>query len=622
MNPAAPDPAPSAAASKSVLACAAALIAAALAAWSNSFAGPFVFDDRPAILANPTLQSLTAALTPPRDGGTVSGRPLVNLSLALNHALSGTDVWSYHVANLAIHILGGLLLFGLVRRTPGSRDPRAATALGFSAALLWTLHPLQTAAVTYIVQRAESLCALCLLLALYAFARSRKCHVIRDTPLGAQPEKCHVTRDTSPRCAGWLTVSVLACLAGMACKEVMVVAPVIVLLYDRVFAAGTFGAALRARPGYYAALASSWLLLAWLIAPSAGRAGTAGFGGAIAWGDYALTQCAAIVHYLRLAFWPTGLVFDHGTAVETRFAAVGPQALLLAGLVLGTAVASRRRPALGFLGAAFLLILAPSSSVVPIHTQTIAEHRMYLPLAAIAVAASLALQAGLRHRTTFAACLLALPLGVATYQRNRDYHSAVALWSDTVARRPDNPRARNHLGNALAQAGRPADALPHYEAALRLAPGDAEAHNNLGNALTALGRAAEALPHFERAVQLEPDLAPARLNLANALLRAGQAAAAVPHYAAAARSLALDAASRYNHGVALVRTQQFAAAIEEFRAVLRADPTHLGARVNLANTLLVNGRTAEAIAEYEAALRQRPDDPQIQANLRLARSRQ
>jgi Flp pilus assembly protein TadD len=616
------------------------LIAAGLLAWSNSFSGPFVFDDRPAILANPTLHHLSDALSPPRDGGTTSGRPLVNVSLALNFALSGTSVGSYHALNLAIHLLAGLTLFGLIRRTLLlSGGPPAGTSIAFSAALLWLLHPLQTAAVTYVVQRAESLMALFFLLTLYAFVRA----VAAETdPVG------------NARRNRWLALSVTCCLAGMACKEVMAVAPLVVWLYDRTFVAGGFLGALRRKVGYYLALASTWGLLAGLVVSNHSRSGTAGFGGAVAPLEYAFTQCAAIVRYLMLAVWPRNLVFDYGTSLIGSFTEIWPQALLLLVLIVGIAWALRRVPVLGFLGMGFFLVLAPSSSVVPIATQTIAEHRMYLPLAALATAVVLGLQRFTARWTLPIAVVLGIALGAATFQRNRDYRDPVTLWADTVAKRPENARARNHLGIALAQSGKSVEAIPHYEAALRISPQDAETHHNLANAFKETSRSVEALAHYERAVQLKPDLLAARLALANALVQAGRTSEALAHYAAAEKLGALDAQAlgaygatlasmgnvgeaipryeralqlapkdaqlHYNLGLAFARTGRFPEAIEHFRTATQLEPSNLPARVNLANALLVAGRPSEAIAEYESALRLRPNDPQIRANLARART--
>jgi len=130
------------------------LALAALAAYHNSFGGPFIFDDEQSIVHNPSIRSLATALQPPAGWGfTVSGRPVLNLSLALNYAISGTEVWSYHALNLLIHGAAGLALFGLVRRT--LQQPIMAKAfagrevpVALAVALLWTVHPLQTESVT------------------------------------------------------------------------------------------------------------------------------------------------------------------------------------------------------------------------------------------------------------------------------------------------------------------------------------------------------------------------------------------------------------------------------------------------------------------------------------------
>ena len=681
-----------------------ALITAGVLAWANSFSGPFVFDDRPAILANPSLEHVTTALAPPHDGGTTAGRPLVNVSLWLNRTLGGTEVRGYHAFNLALHLCAALTLFGLVRRTLAgvgrerSQDPsptgspsqgagRGHNAIAFSAALLWTVHPLQTASVTYIVQRAEAMAALCVLLTLYAFIRA-----IGEAPrpLAVNPGGASLRPAVSPQGVPasrrgastlWLALSVLACLAGMACKEVAAVTPLLVLLYcglvvegdiqglrprNRWAGPGSRTAASKAQgvrfsvlwmwagcphpasasrdpssrgegtppstdtpppvsapqvpAWYFLALAATWIPLAWLVWQNGFRSGTAGFSSGVTPFSYALTQCVALVHYLRLAFWPAGLVFDYGTATVERFTSVVPQVLVVALLLAATLVLLRRKPAIGFLGAAFFLILAPSSSFLPIATETIAEHRMYLPLAVLTIGAALLLHRVLHQRAWLAALAIAVPLIVGVQARNRDYASAVALWSDTVAKRPDNPRAQGQLGNALTLAGRAAEALPHFEAAVQLDPRNASAHANLATALFSAGRAAEAIPHYRTALQLDPGLPMAEANLAQALAREGQPADALSHYAAAEKSGTLDASGHYNYGVALVRMRRFSEAVPQFQATLREDPAHVGALVNLGNALLLTRRASEAVAAYESALRLQPDDPQISRNLARARA--
>ncbi|OLC83840.1 MAG: hypothetical protein AUH72_03445 [Acidobacteria bacterium 13_1_40CM_4_65_8] len=186
------------------------------AAYASSFAGVFVFDDGPAIADNPHIHHLwplsTAMAAPP--DSTVSGRPIVSLTLALNYALT-PDLWGYHAVNLAIHVLAALTPFGIVRRTlaTGVRhvSDTSLTPLALCIALLWAVHPLQTSAVTYVVQRAESLMGLFHLLTLYCAIRAI------DGPW-------------------WIVAALVACALGMATKESMVTAPLIVVAWDWFFA--------------------------------------------------------------------------------------------------------------------------------------------------------------------------------------------------------------------------------------------------------------------------------------------------------------------------------------------------------------------------------------------------
>jgi tetratricopeptide (TPR) repeat protein len=367
----------------------------------------------------------------------------------------------------------------------------------------------------------------------------------------------------------------------MATKEVMVSAPVLVLLYDRTFVAGTFRGAWQQRWRVYAGLAATWLLLVWLVARASQRGGSVGFGLGMSPWDYALTQCRAIVLYLRLAFWPSPLVVDYGGVVARGVGEVWPQALLLALLVAGTLVALWRRPVIGFLGFWFFAILAPSSSVVPLITQTIAEHRMYLPLAAVIALVVLGGYRWLGNRSLLLWLALAAAAGWLTGLRNEDYRDALTLWGDTVAKQPDNARAQMNLGTALAEAGRLEEAQTHFAAAVGLFPNYAEAHYGLGNILFRLNRPAEAIVEDEAAVRLRPNYAEAHYVLGTALLRQGRTEAALEHYETA----------------------------------LRIRPDYADVEHTLAGTLAVAGRTTEALEHYEAALRLQPDNPMLQEEM-------
>jgi tetratricopeptide (TPR) repeat protein len=536
------------------------LVAVIALSYSNSFHGPFVLDDLPSIVDNASIRSLRhigQVLYPPNQGGrTVDGRPVVNLSLAINYAISGLEVWSYHAFNLLTHVLAGLALFGVVRRTLllpyfHERYTESSTWLALAVALIWGVHPLQTESVTYTIQRAESMVGLFYLLVLY----------------------CVIRAETSPRGRPWFVAAVACCALGMATKEVMVTAPVVVLLYERVFLFGSFRKLLVQRSKLYLAMAATWLLLVVLILPLGGRGGSAGIGHGVTVWQYAATQLGAIVMYLRLTFWPQPLVFDYGKPLANGAAEIVPQALIIATLIAATLAALRWRPALGFLGAAFFIILSPSSSIVPIVTQTIAEHRMYLPLAPVLTLVVMLfdtlwdrfvrrLDPELRQRPLLryapAALVLAVSVlfGMQTWLRNLDYRSAITLWQDTVDDRPQNPRAYANLAEHLMligqfdealevctrcielnpnsdegwygrgtyhlQAGQYRKAIADLDHALELGGQEAEIHQNRGVAYRRLGEYEKAVQDFDRALALKPDLRVSYRNRALALAALGR----------------------------------------------------------------------------------------------------
>jgi tetratricopeptide (TPR) repeat protein len=590
-----------------VLFCCLVLAIAAALAYGRTFSAPFLFDDEPTILRNETIREWRTALSPPGDT-TASGRPLVNLSLAFNYAIGGTDVWSYHVFNLAVHILCGLTLFGIVRRLL----PPGSWPAAFCAALLWTLHPLDTEAVTYIVQRAESMMSLFYLQAIYWFVRSKPS---APTALGAGPaESGHGAK----ACA---VASVLCCALGMATKEVMVSAPVVIFLIDRLCFAGSPAEAWRLRRPYYCGLAATWLLLAWLVWTAGSRGGTSGFDvGVSAW-RYWATQPLAIVRYLRLAVWPHPQVFDYGPQwLWTPGRPPSAKALFLGLLLPGAAIAALAAVAAvgvwrnrwtGLFGFFFFAILAPTS-VIPGNRQTAAEHRMYLALAPVAVAVALVATRRLGRAAVPTCLLLAAALGLATIHRNRDYATEVGIWTDTVDKVPDNYFARNNLGMALEKVpGRLPDAIAQLREALRLDPSMAVVHFNLGEVLSRVpGRLDEAASEFREAIRLQPNLVPARVDLGDACLRQpGHLDEAVAQFKEAVRLNPDSAAARVGLGNSLARLPgRLDDAVSEYQAALRLNPSLAEAHFNLAVALLQLGRVDEARTHLEAGLVTRPDD--------------
>jgi tetratricopeptide (TPR) repeat protein len=548
------------------------IVFAALMTYHNSFSTPFLFDDRESIAGNMTIRHLWPVwpvLSPPQNT-TVSGRPLINLSLAINYACSGMAVGSYHVVNLAVHIFAGLTLFGIVRRTmlqPALRERYGAAALplALAIALLWLVHPLQTESVTYVVQRAESLMGLFYLLTLYCFIRA-----------------------TDPGGSGlWYGLAVAACLLGMTSKEVMVSSPLIVLLYDRTFVAGSFRAAWRRRWRFYLCLMATWFLLADLVMGTGGRNGTAGFDTTVSWWLYALTQFRAIVHYLQLALWPYPLVFDYGDAVLAKSAAeIAPCFFIILLLATATIISVWRWPAIGFLGCSFFAILAPSSSVVPVTTELMAEHRLYLPLAVVATLAVMAIYRLVGRRSVMIFLALAVVLGFLASRRNEDYRNEMSILADTVAKCPNNARAHYNYAVCLSEKGLVDEAIAQFRDALEIQPDEAKTLNNLGTVLLLKGQADEAIDCLQRALAIHPDFAEAWYNLGNAFFQKGQVNEAIACYQKNLEIRPDFAPARNNLGTILFHKGEIDGAIAQFQEALTVQPDFALARTNLEKALV------------------------------------
>ncbi|MBI4597815.1 MAG: tetratricopeptide repeat protein [Candidatus Omnitrophica bacterium] len=529
------------------------LVGIGLWAYHNSFRGAFLFDDHRHILNNVNVREPS----PPWACLAESARPIVDCSFTLNYALAGAQPFTYHAVNLAIHLLAGLLLFGLVRRTLetsrlATRFGKSAPWLALATALLWVVHPLQTQSVTYIVQRAESLMGLCYVATIYCLCRSA----------------------TSSSARRWEALAVLACGAGMASKLDMMTAPLTALLYDRVFFSGSVRQALRKRPLLYLGLFASMGLGMYLAIVPIGKSlllpGLRLSPPTIL--GYAGTQPQIILHYLKLSLWPHPLVFDYLWPVATTINAILWPSLAVGALGLAALWALRRRPPVGFLGAWVFLTLAPSSSVLPIADLAV-EHRMYLALAAVMMLLVLAGYSCFRGKIALVVLVgLAAIYGTLTIRRNADYASEWRMWNDVLTKRPNHFRALSSLGDLMRREGRLDEAVAYYTQALRVIPDHPEAHFNLGFVLIRQRNLAEAIEHYRRALELYPEYPEAHNNL----------------------------------GIALKASGKLDEAMAQYREALRLRPDYADAHFNAANVLFEQGKIEEAKREYETTLSLQP----------------
>ena len=504
--------------SRLVQALGAAVAVLTIAVFSSGLHGQMMFDDYRGIVANSDIAHFPDVIR----GST---RPLTELTFYINYAIHGAAVVPYHVVNILIHALAAVLLYGLVRRTlllPRYRERygHAAPWLASFTATVWAIHPLQTESVTYIVQRAESMMGMFVLLTLYAFLR------------GA----------TDGQNRRWMGVAVASAALAMLSKPIAIVVPLLVLLYDLLF----LGRVKRLQ--WHAALWATTLIpIVLLIMPNESSS-SAGFGtGRPGPWVYLLTQCDVVVHYIRLCFWPDPLCIDYAWAPVRGFGDVWCSGIALGVVVLLSLWLLRKRRAMGYLGCWFMLALAPTSSVIPIDDLA-AERRMYLALAAVALLVTLGGWEGLRwvgarlkwtvgHRVALAALpmiTVLAALGFATVRRNGIYGSEEMMWRDVLETRPENMRARLGLGSQALAKGLFDEAESEFAAVLQRLPDEIPAdrpspvstlysltQTNLGVMREQQGRFEEAESCFREAIRVSTRNADARVNLGLVLSRTG-----------------------------------------------------------------------------------------------------
>ncbi len=507
-------------------------------AYSNSFHSEFVFDDDTGIVTNELVRDLGNYLLDWAGYRANPNRYVGNLTLALNYWAGGLHVTGYHAVNVLIHLLNALLVYALVLvsfRTPHLRRSALASwsrSVAFAAALLFVSHPIQTQAVTYVVQRFTSLATTFYLLAVLLYARWR---LARDSTGSSRAASV----------ARYVLLLVSAILA-MKTKEIAITLPIAVALYEVFF----FDGAWRRRVVFLAPVLATLLVIPATLLSLQKPVGevlsdvaeVTKVQAATSRLDYSRTELAVIATYLRLLVLPVGQNVDydyplHRSLLEPRVAASLLLILTMMAAALwlyGGSVAGRTRtldPAgrlVSFGVIWFFLALSVESSVIPI-VDVIFEHRVYLPSAGLFIAAATGLALLVRRwaperagaATAAVGVSLSLVLAAATFRRNEVWATELSLWTDVVSKSPGKSRPHDNLGLALAKAHREAEAAEHFRAAVQADPGNVRAHNNLGVALAKLGRQQEAVDSFSTAIRLAPDHAEAYHNLGRITLMAG-----------------------------------------------------------------------------------------------------
>lgn len=532
------------------------IILLGLLVYSNTFQTPFVFDDEIGVSKNITIRDL-GYITEAYGSGLISlTRPIGQMTFTLNYVLNGLDVAGYHILNLLIHLGCGLLVYRLLIlilktgelaryfQKPDSEVFRIPGLISLLAALLFVSHPIQTQAVTYIVQRFTSLATFFYLMSFVLYLESR------------------FSASTKGRYA-FYGLSLITAVLAMKTKEISFTLPLLIILVEFMF----FRGEIRKRIIYLIPLTLTMIIIPLsLIAGMQGSSQT-GIGRAldemakgaslssISRSDYLFTQFRVIVTYIRLLFLPVQQNLDYDYPIyETffTFPVFSSFLFLLSIFVWGVYLLYRsysrdeeRRGMLRLMSFGifwFFITISMESSIIPI-ADVINEHRLYLPSVGffIFIMSGIIWVAGrqqnrLINDKTILSVLVVVVIvlsGIA-YARNVVWQDEVKLWEDVVKKSPAKPRAQYNLhessGRYYLNQGRYMDALSEFQVVLKLKADFADPHKNLGYTYLKLRQFNKALEEYQTALKYEPNSYEIHFNLGNIYFSMARAKEAVQEY--------------------------------------------------------------------------------------------
>lgn len=527
--------------------------------------GPFLYDDRYLPFFAPEFASA------PLKNWIAGVRPALMLTYWANFQLVQLEPYWYHVVNVFFHAANAILVWLIVLKILDwagvDRTPRAILAT-FSG-LLFLLHPLQTESVTYVASRSENQSVFFFFAAFAVFLYRRSIAV------------------------SWRIAIAVLILFAAACltKEHAAVLPALLIFTDYFWNPGFSFAGLRRNWRLYAPILVLGLIGAAAIWRVLATSTSAGFGMKdLRWYEYFFTQCRAIWVYLRMIVLPYGQNIDHDFPISRSVFDHGA----LFGLIALIAVTSaawiwRRRFPLAVYGwFVFLLLLAPTSSIVPIQ-DVLVERRVYLPFIGITlICCEFLLRAPLR-RPAMAGALAAVlsVLGIVTYQRNEVWADAISLWKDTAEKSPNKSRPHFQLAFAYYSEGRCLDAVKEYQRTSELDNKDDRLYIDWALA-------------YDCAKQ--PEAALEKLRQAASISKTGLAYSLI--------------------GMVYAKQNRRAEALEALDQAEKLDPNLEATYVNRGNVYLLAQEFDKAAGQFRRALELNPADPIARNGLDMAQRRQ
>ena len=581
--------------------------------YADTLTAPFIFDDKVHIEENPhirisrlTFNGLASAAFDSR----LHRRPLAYISFALNYYLHGYNVVGFHVLNVIIHVISGILLYFFIQatfRTPAMQSRNTnARWISFFAAAIWLFHPLQTQSISYIVQRMNSLAAMFYILSFLFYV--------------------HFRMNPQMRSKRWLLSGcILAGIMALGTKENAATLPFFIILYEWFFFENL---SLKWLKDHIPGLVGLLLLLAIIaliyLGPDPLDRILAGYKiRNFTPVQRMLTEFRVVIFYISLFLWPhpSRLNLDHDFGLSSSL--TDPittliSMLAIAALVVVAIITARNQRLISFCILWFLGNLVIESSVFGL--EIIFEHRLYLPtmMLCLIVVLSVYRWAGPTWLRTVILCTLAIVCAVWTYERNQVWRDRITVWEDCIKKSPQKARPYNNLGAALGDRGHYDEAVAHYYKALQIDPDYLNAYANLGLTLALLGRVEEGITHLLKALEIDPKDIGVLSNLGVAHLIQNRFEEAGEYLTRALEINPHFAKAHNNLGVVRRNQNRFQESIDHLLTALQLDPNYAEAYNNLGVTLASQERYEEAIEQFSAALKIYPNYAKAQQNLEQA----
>ncbi len=618
-------------------------------AYSNVLHAPFVFDDLYSIVRNPKIRDVSKFLTLEK---LFAPRPLVDLTFALNHSFGGLEVFGYHLVNLVVHIVNGLLVFGLslsiFRKVgPYARHGvsrafkfgyvtlQAEQAMALFAALIFVLHPIQTQGVTYIVQRYTSMAAMFYLGAVLSYVKARTLQVGRSQSAAASCSDDGAARDEPIGLfrgkvfpGGLFALTGLLGVLAFLCKQNAATLPGAILLVELVLFDRSWVGWKRK---LLVLIPCCGLFVIFVFFSGVFRGGM-DFGALLddlsartrdtesvtRW-EYLMTQFNVLVVYLRMLLLPVGQSLDHMVPmVHSFWSGTTPWALLFLVLLLAGSLASlKKRPLITLAVLWFFVTLSVESSIFPIRDAMV-EHRLYLPMFGFALIVPSAMLTLLRWKWLPAGLVLVAAIGLAgsgTYARNQVWQSEVRLWSDVLSKSQHNDRAWYNLGNAHKEQQNFQAAIEAYAHAVQLRENYTKAWYNWGNVYYEQKLYSQAISKYKKALHYNPKYTKALMNLGLCLVHEHKNRKALSIFNGLLRKNPKNAKIYYNLGVLNERLAKKDLAFSNYSRAIELNDQQPEAHYNLANLLVQEGRYEEAEKHYRQAIAIKKDYLEAHFNL-------